>query len=467
MATEPPRRSTLLDEAIALSTVVVVGLLVLVWAQEDLRPREARWFWWSVLAHLVAVVLFTGLQRSSPIEVSDMRRYLHYGHLLGEDLRRDFWGVFPHTVATLLHQPSGLHAYIPGKGPAGTMTILISWLSLVLGPRLWATNAVFMFLSLLGKLALYTGLRRGFPESLRPRLAMAVFVVPSLVFWTSGVVKEAVAMVGMGMAILALSRLVERFGWLEALRLVIGVAAMGLVKPYILFVFAGSTGVWLYYRWATRRGGIVRFRPVALVSITAMAVGALVGLGLLFPHFALDQLGEQAALRQEFAFRTEARSAYVLGAPGQASLFRSVVLAPMGVFTAWYRPLLTEAHTPMAMLSALECTVMLVLSGLCVARLDASNLWASLSRWPWLAFGMVFAVTLGFAVGLVTSNLGTMVRYRVPLLPFLALALAVWSLPRDTLRRLIDEPPGPLDHDEEAPTRRVSAARTAAARPPA
>jgi hypothetical protein len=422
--------------------VFIVGLLVLVWAQEGLRPQEAKWFWWSVLAHLGACLLFTYMQRNSPIEVSDMRRYLYYGQFVAEDLRRDFWGVFPHTVRTFFHQPSDLNAHIPGKGPAGTMTILIGWLTLVLGPKFWAPNAVFMFGSVLGKLALYLGLREGFPASVLPRVAAAVFLIPSFVFWTSGIVKESVAMIGVGMCVLALSRLAQRRTRSEVLRLAMGVFTVGLIKPYILFVFAGATVVWLYYRWATRHGGVVRFRPLAMVGIALLGVVLIVGLGTVFPDFALDRVGEQAAYRQEMAYRTEARSAYYIGNPRQAGLLQSIAFAPAGMFTAWYRPLVFEARTPMAMLSALECTGLLAISALAATRLDASNLWRSLSRWPWLPFGLAFAMVFGVAVGLVTSNLGTMVRYRVPLLPFLALALAVWSLPRDELRRLIEVPRG-------------------------
>ncbi len=438
----------------ATALVTVIGLLIAVWAQEGMSRDEARWFWWSVLAHYGAFLLLTGMQRGSTQDASDMLRYVYFGQLLAEDLQRDFWGVFPQTVAAFFHQDSSLAVQIPGKATAGTMTVLTSWVCLVVGRSLWASNAVFMFASILGKLALYKGLSASFPEDLRTRVAMVTFLIPSFVFWTAGIVKESVAMVGVGMAVLALSRV---RAWLseprtgnralqtqilvEVARLFGGVLLVGLVKPYILFVLAGATAVWLYYHWATLDGGVVQFRPLALAGMAGVAVVLILGLGQLFPDFAVEHVAGEAANRQSYAYKSEARSAYLIGDSRQVSLIGQAGFAPAGMITAWYRPFIIEARSPMALISALEGTAFLLVTLLALARLDTHNLWHSMSRWPWLPFGISFAIVFGIAIGLVTSNMGTMVRYRVPLMPFLGLVLAIWSLPRHRLAELLDRQP--------------------------
>jgi len=42
---------------------------------------------------------------------------------------------------------------------------------------------------------------------------------------------------------------------------------------------------------------------------------------------------------------------------------------------------------------------------------------------PNILFCMVFSLTFAFAVGISTFNFGTLARYKIPLLPFYALAL--------------------------------------------
>jgi hypothetical protein len=44
---------------------------------------------------------------------------------------------------------------------------------------------------------------------------------------------------------------------------------------------------------------------------------------------------------------------------------------------------------------------------------------------PFLVFCVVFVITFGIAVGLTSTNLGTLSRYRSPILPFFAVLLLV------------------------------------------
>jgi hypothetical protein len=44
---------------------------------------------------------------------------------------------------------------------------------------------------------------------------------------------------------------------------------------------------------------------------------------------------------------------------------------------------------------------------------------------PVLLFCIVFVITMGVAIGLASSNLGTLSRYRMPMMPFFAALLFV------------------------------------------
>ena len=52
-----------------------------------------------------------------------------------------------------------------------------------------------------------------------------------------------------------------------------------------------------------------------------------------------------------------------------------------------------------------------------------------MTKTPFLVFCLVFVITFGLAVGLASTNLGTLSRYRAPLLPFFAVLLLVLSKP--------------------------------------
>jgi hypothetical protein len=48
---------------------------------------------------------------------------------------------------------------------------------------------------------------------------------------------------------------------------------------------------------------------------------------------------------------------------------------------------------------------------------------------PFLVFCVVFVIAFGIAVGLTSTNLGTLSRYRSPLLPFFVVLLLVLGKP--------------------------------------
>ena len=432
-------------ELVPTILVFLFGLLVLFWAQEDLNDREARWFWLGVLAHLASYALLMKMQWGLGIDASDMVRYVYTGQLIADDMRADFFGVLTQSLLSFFQQPSGLNVPLPGAGSTGTMTVLTGWVCFVIGDSLLAVNAVFMIASVLGKLAMYKGLRESFPQAIWDRIGWVAFLVPSVVFWTSGVVKEAVAMIGVGLMVQAISRIRGLISPIELARLLLGAAMVALIKPYVLFVLVGALGVLFYFRWASREGQVVQVRPLVLVSLSVISAFAIIGLGYVFPSFAIDQLAEEAAYRQNFAYKTQAHSSYFIGDPTQNSLIGQVAYMPLGVITTWYRPFFFEARSVMALVSALEGSLFLLATILVVIRQDPLTLWRSMSRWPWLPFSMAFALVFGAVVGMVTSNFGTMVRYRVPLLPFLSLVLAVWSIKTEDLLVLLKEAPDEVD----------------------
>ncbi len=427
-----------MDEIIPSLVVLILGLLVMVRLQESLDRKEARWFWLGVGAHLAAFVVFVLLQQRSGRD-SDMLRGMYKGRLIANDMHLDFWGVFPHTIAAFFQQPSGLNMPLFGGGSTDSMLILTAWTCFLVANSVWATNLVFVFGTLFGKLCLYRGLRSGFPKVLHDRVALAVFLVPSFVYWTSGVVKEAVAMIGVGLVVLGVSKLQANRQSAGVFRIVVGVLLVGLIKPYVLFVLSGALGVLFYYLRATRHGGVVRFRPVVLVLLVAFAVGAIIGLGYVFPKFSIENIAAEAASRQEYVFKSRAKSAIMMGDSRQRSALGQAMFAPVGLITAWFRPFLFEAHNVTALVSAIEGSLFLALAALVAVRQDPLTLWRALSRYPWLAFCASFAIVFGAIVGLVSGNLGTLVRYRVPLLPFFALLLLILSVPRERLNTLMDQ----------------------------
>jgi hypothetical protein len=100
-------------------------------------------------------------------------------------------------------------------------------------------------------------------------------------------------------------------------------------------------------------------------------------------------------------------------------------LAPQAVNVSLFRPYLWEVNNPLMLLSGLESTVLLLLSLYILFRENIRVFTAI--RQADVFFALVFSITFAFAVGVSTYNFGTLVRYKIPMLPFFALALILIS----------------------------------------
>jgi hypothetical protein len=66
----------------------------------------------------------------------------------------------------------------------------------------------------------------------------------------------------------------------------------------------------------------------------------------------------------------------------------------------------------------------------------------SISKFPLVSFCIVFSIVFAFAVGFSTSNFGTLVRYKIPCIPFFmaALFIIIYADPRNRLSNSRPEP---------------------------
>jgi hypothetical protein len=140
------------------------------------------------------------------------------------------------------------------------------------------------------------------------------------------------------------------------------------------------------------------------------------------PKFAPDALSDQLANLQTAGAAVEGGSNFALGV-GAGSSSSQAALAPLGLLTALFRPVLFEVKAPIVIPSALEMTVFLLGAILVLLRRGVLASFSELIRQPFLSFCAIFVLVFGTCVGLGTTNMGTLSRYRMPLTPFFATLL--------------------------------------------
>ncbi len=99
--------------------------------------------------------------------------------------------------------------------------------------------------------------------------------------------------------------------------------------------------------------------------------------------------------------------------------FESVIQkAPQAIFAGIFRPGIWDVRNAVMFISSLENTYLLILTTFLLFKLKFFGFFQLIGKNPLLLFCMLFSLFFAFSVGLSISNFGSLVRLRIPELPF-------------------------------------------------
>jgi len=99
--------------------------------------------------------------------------------------------------------------------------------------------------------------------------------------------------------------------------------------------------------------------------------------------------------------------------------------APQAINATLFRPYIWEARNPVVLLSGLENMGMMLFTIYLIIRLKIYNLFRLMFQHHLLMFTVSFSLFFAFSVGLTTSNFGSLVRYKIPAIPFYVACLFI------------------------------------------
>ncbi len=414
---------TPLEWLVALLPMTLAAPVFALWARR-FPPAERRVFAWVLAAHVLAAAAIVIVTRDV-YGYGDMLKYHRTGVLIAGYVRAD-GSYFADVVQLIFHRESAF-GFVDGAGTTtGTLHGISAILALLLFDSLPAACVAVALASASAKLALYSTFRERVHPTQRFRLAIALALIPSFVFWSSGLLKEGVAVAGLGWLVWAVAPWVglraRAFSPRRFLVMTPAALAVALTKPYLLFPFAlAAAASWYVAR--RRSSGLAALSPVRLTLAVIGAVGLMMALSALFPRYAADNVVEQASTLRELGATHSGGSTFQPVQLGGGGLFSHLVFAPLALVNVLFRPFLFEVRNPLMLVSSVEVTAVLVLCVRALRRGGVRRTISTVFSEPVMAFCSVYVVVLGTAVGLATTNMGTLTRYRSPMMPFLGLLL--------------------------------------------
>jgi hypothetical protein len=406
-----------MNDLISTILIIVAGGGLAAMQASRFRAFESKLMLLSYAAHIGSAFVQIWITRGV-YGYGDVLGYTSMGEIVAAVMRVDVQQFGPEVLKLLFHQAPAMPIDIPGAGSStGSMVAVAGILSYLTGGSIFTLCCAVAVGAYFGQVALYRAFRSAFGSTYHRELLFAALLIPSEVFWSSGLIKEGVAMLGLGYLVYGQESLLRRVTVRGLGAVVFGAIVVGLFKAYILVAVTIATAVQVYFSSSSRRG--VLPKPYYLALGLVIALGGNVVLSRLFPGYALENLAEQAAYFQEAGQANAGGSTYAIGDASQITLSGQLVYAPIALVTSLFRPFLFEARNTQVFVNTLETTAVLVLIVRMFARRRLPELWTTFTATPMLMFCLVFIFIFGIGVGLTTTNMGTLSRYRMPLVPFL------------------------------------------------
>jgi hypothetical protein len=292
-----------------------------------------------------------------------------------------------------------------------------------------ATAICFAVLSFTGSWLIFLTFYRDYPHLYKP-IALAALFIPSVAFWGSGVLKDTLTLAAVGVATFFVRQVFirHRINIFQIILIFLAFYLIFHIKKYVILCFLPAVFLWVYASMLKKFRSIVMkllILPFVLGFALICAYVATEQLARDDPRYALSQLGNTAKITAyDIAFQTgrDAGSTYSLGEL-DGSFSSMLKLAPQAVNVSLFRPYLWEVKNPLQLLSALESFLLFIFTVYLVYKS-----WGYLGRAvinPDVMFCLVFSITFAFAVGVSTFNFGTLSRYKIPLMPFFVIGLAL------------------------------------------
>lgn len=349
----------------------------------------------TVARYLMAFVLYHG--------VADASGYHHQGARLavsyragdfGAEIGRDFVGT-------------------------GFIRVLTGAIYTVTGPSIFIAYAVFSMLGFWGLYFFYRAFRVAVPDGDARRYSLLVFFLPSMLFWPSGLGKEAWMTLGIGLVAYGAALLFSGHRrWVVPLAL--GLLATGVVRPHI--TAALMAGIAAAYLMARRPRPATELTPIARAAgILVIALAAFVTTHQAANFLGVDKVSVSSV---DGAIDETAKSTATGGSEYQADSVNSPIDFPRAAISVLFRPFPFEADNAQMMLAGAEGSLLLLLLGLSAGRLR--DVRRRLRRQPYLLMCLVYSALFIYAFSNF-SNFGILTRERVQVLPFV---LVLFALPR-------------------------------------
>lgn len=331
------------------------------------------------------------------------------------------WNQYLNRGAALAHSGFNLnYAHVNGIVGDGMVSIITGVVFRIIGVNQLGVFLVFSWFAFLGLIFFYRAFSLTFAGANTRRYAILLFFLPSLIFWTADVSKEAIMSFSLGLCAYGAAKILARRRGGFVFLIVGGAIGAPVRANELLLLMAGFAVAMLILPAGPRRnlGGIRRLGSIIFL-------GALLAASLFITlHYLVHQSG---SLSLDTLAKGN-RGASTPGAVSSAVTYSSNPADfPKDVYVVLFDPLIIKAHGSGQRLAAMENLIIIgvILSSMRQLRIVIR---AAFAR-PYVMLCGIYSVAFCYAFAAL-GNLGLITRERTLLFPFLLVILCIPRSPK-------------------------------------
>lgn len=292
-------------------------------------------------------------------------------------------------------------------------------------------NLIFALIAFTGAWKLFLFFYEQCPH-LHKKLAIAILWLPTFVFWSSGILKDSICVASLGWITYGLYEIFYRKRRIIKNSFIVIVFSylLTVLKIYILISYVPFFILFIILK----NLGNVKNIVLKYMLAPALILGSMFGFTKALNTYK-DELGQFAVKdltksikRYNQAYEGQANSGtansnFSLGVEFDGSMTGLVKLAPVAISTTFFRPFLWESHKPSTLLSSIEALLLMLFTIHIIFKAGLFNFFKLITRDPLIMYCFLFSCIFALFIGASTLNFGSLVRYKIPCMPFYLISL--------------------------------------------
>lgn len=417
-----------LRDFIVTPIVFIVLMMFLFWIKPRVVAAETRIFFFPAILLKFFGALSIGLVYQFYYGGGDTFGFTTYGSSY-------IWEAFIHQPITAFKLIFFNNEYLPetykyairmwyfDDKPTYFVVRIAGLLSLLTFNTYSSIALIFAIIGFSGLWAFYSKLVEIYPK-LRTQLFIAFFTIPSVIFWGSGVMKDTITLSALGWAGYAIFSIFfhKKRVLSGVIILFLSLTVISIVKVYILFCFLPAACIMIFLNYVKSMKSQmlkIMIKPFLFLLALGISFYGVISIGSNDNKYSMDNILQTAEITAKdnsmWTVRSEG-SGYSLGDYdfSPEGLARKFIPA---VWLTIYRPYLWESNSMVMFLSALESTILLFFTLTIFFTSGPISFIINLFNKPIVGLFMIFTISFAFAVGISSGNFGSLVRYKIPIMP--------------------------------------------------